>query len=120
VDGVGSWVLFGSIGQVLDFRRARGAVGYLVAVGTVVDGLGARVLFGSIGQVLRFRRARGTVGLDEGLGSPSSRRSPAVGVFSWTGGSPTVDRQRQTGGQSQRGQSDGIEDVDRVGDMRQR
>jgi hypothetical protein len=31
-----------------------------------------------------------------------------------------VDRQGQTGGQSQAGQSDGFEDVDRVGDMRQR
>ena len=59
-------------------------------------------------------------GISRSLGSRVSRSSPAVGVFSWTGGSPVVNRQRQTGGQSQVGQSDGLKDVDRVGDMRQR
>jgi len=97
-----------------------GQSGDLVAVGTVVDGVGSWVLFGSTGQVLGFRRARGQSGFSEGLGSRVSRSSPAVGVFSWTGGSPVVNRQRQTGGQSQVGQSDGLKDVDRVGDMRQR
>jgi len=36
----------------------------------------------------------------------------AVWFFSWTGGSPMVDRQRQTGGQSQVGQSDSLDGLD--------
>jgi len=37
--------------------------------------------------------------------------------LSWTVGSHTVNTQRQAGGQSQAWQSDGLDDVDRVGDI---